>query len=436
MLTALPILMALGVLNQTPEARAFDTITVPKKADPIDFVAVHKDLDMAAEAIAKGDDTSAMQALDRVLSTDPKNVDALWAKAVLANKQGKLGVAVRVLEQLLALDRYNDDARLLLVRVRTSEAGSTMRELHLRHPGMPDLTSSGGTNAQKGKPHWQPFARADAGFGFNTNLSLNRTQVLRDSQRGSAMMSLGFIGGVTNTAKLRPFTAYGYFSSLQPLQNRNSTIAFAPSSYGATMVMRRQLGPLEGALDLRFRETRTGVFASQNVDSKSLYSERMVTPTLELTLPLSKGHRPSIALATQFASPENENLLTIVTARIREVLRVGSFMTVLQVGGANRQGGSAVTLDLSPYSELNTLAHFEQNFLDDDLAVFITAVGRFRRYSEFDSGETLWTGFAGARYTMGALELHAEYGVVTNRGASGRNFNQHQIGAGLRYWYN
>lgn len=410
-------------------------VAQPAQGPSSTAVAIDAQLKAAGEALGRGDERGAETALEKVLAADADHVDALWAVALLAHKRAGFAHAVRTLEHLLSLDPYNDEARSLLAQASSNLAQETLRQLGRRHPERgggpegPDVDAAEGPTSG-----WRPFARGDITLGYNTNLTLSRSDVLQRARQGSAMLYLGVVGGILSPGSPRAITAFAHFTSQQPLQRRARTLAFAPSSYGATLVARRTLGRVEGAVDLRFRETRTGVFAGGDVDPATLYSERRMAPTVQFTYPLGPTHRPSLALGATFISPEGGDLLSGANIHLRESVNIGRISVVAQAGMALRGGGRATVIDLAPFTELNGLIHVAHLVDSLGLRLFVSAVGRFRRYQDFPARETLWSGLAGAQYKFDAWEVHAEYGLLNNRGGSGRTFTQHQVGLGLRYW--
>ena len=81
------------------------------------------------------DDASAEQAFVHVLELDGENVIALKALADITERGTRFGDASRWLEQLLMVDRSNDEAREQLERVRVSHAQQATAETGAAAPG-------------------------------------------------------------------------------------------------------------------------------------------------------------------------------------------------------------------------------------------------------------------------------------------------------------
>ncbi len=81
------------------------------------------------------DDASAEQAFAHVLELDTENVIALKALADITERGARFGDASRWLEQLLTVDRSNDEARDQLERVRASHAQQATAESGAAAPG-------------------------------------------------------------------------------------------------------------------------------------------------------------------------------------------------------------------------------------------------------------------------------------------------------------
>ena len=81
------------------------------------------------------DDASAEQAFVHVLTLDTENVIALKALADITERGARFGDASRWLEQLLTVDRSNDEAREQLERVRSSHAQQASADSGAAAPG-------------------------------------------------------------------------------------------------------------------------------------------------------------------------------------------------------------------------------------------------------------------------------------------------------------
>jgi tetratricopeptide (TPR) repeat protein len=81
------------------------------------------------------DDTAAEQAFAHVLELDSENVIALKALADITERGTRFGDASRWLEQLLMVDRSNDEARGQLERVRASHAQQATADQGAAAPG-------------------------------------------------------------------------------------------------------------------------------------------------------------------------------------------------------------------------------------------------------------------------------------------------------------
>lgn len=81
------------------------------------------------------DDAAAEHAFAHVLELDTENVIALKALADITERGTRFGDAARWLEQLLTVDRSNDDAREQLERVRASHAQQSVAEAGAAAPG-------------------------------------------------------------------------------------------------------------------------------------------------------------------------------------------------------------------------------------------------------------------------------------------------------------
>lgn len=81
------------------------------------------------------DDTAAEQAFKHVLTLDTENVIALKALADITERGARFGDSSRWLEQLLVVDRSNDEAREQLERVRASHAQQSTAEDGATAPG-------------------------------------------------------------------------------------------------------------------------------------------------------------------------------------------------------------------------------------------------------------------------------------------------------------
>lgn len=89
------------------------------------------------------DDAAAEVAFLHVLELDTENVIALKALADITERGTRFGESSRWLEQLLAVDRSNDEAREQLERVLASQAQQAVAETGATAPGAADVTEDG-----------------------------------------------------------------------------------------------------------------------------------------------------------------------------------------------------------------------------------------------------------------------------------------------------
>jgi hypothetical protein len=85
------------------------------------------------------DDAAAEQAFIHVLELDTENVIALKALADITERGTRFGDSARWLEQLLAVDRSNDEAREQLERVRASQAQQAVADTGAAAPGSAEV---------------------------------------------------------------------------------------------------------------------------------------------------------------------------------------------------------------------------------------------------------------------------------------------------------
>ncbi len=89
------------------------------------------------------DDWAAEHAFAHVLELDTENVIALKALADIAERSNRFGEAAQWLEQLLTVDRSNDEAREQLERVRESAAQQPVVEAGVAAPGAAEAEEDG-----------------------------------------------------------------------------------------------------------------------------------------------------------------------------------------------------------------------------------------------------------------------------------------------------
>ena len=73
------------------------------------------ELDYASDALLRGLIGSAETSFKEAKRLDPKNLDALLALALLYSDLGESEKAIPLLQKVLSLDPYNDDARVDLI---------------------------------------------------------------------------------------------------------------------------------------------------------------------------------------------------------------------------------------------------------------------------------------------------------------------------------
>jgi tetratricopeptide (TPR) repeat protein len=393
-------------------------------------------LEEAEAALAAGDLAYTRAALDDALAVDPENLDALMAAADLALGEGRPTDAVRLLERLLAKDPANDWARLALARALWSEgeagrATEAVDAVLARHPafleGLELRRDLSRGSAAAGASRWQPRLRLGVAAVYDSNLSLDPGELPEVSNRHAGLLSLDGSALVDYTGLRTPLTLIARLNTMVPLTDADDIAPLAPTQVTAGFVGRLPLGRAELALDLRYEELFTEVFAR--------HLQHAVSPTLLGAYALGPGHRLRLLLGADLYLPEESfaaGTNTTLKLALRDSVRLGRFLLVADLGGRLNRG--AETTDESLVST---------NFLEIDggllmeaplvanLSGLVAVSGQGRRF-DVDLRESTYAGLAGVRLAFDDFDLHAEYAYTINLSNPLRSYDRHQLTVGVR----
>lgn len=446
----------------TTDAPTTDAPTTDAPASPADGALIH--LEKAQTAIGDGDLAAAREALEKALEVDPQNLDAMRGLALILMQTEEPTKAVGYLEKILELDPYDDDARLDLGRAQAlagaqDAAKATVGAVLERHPEHGDALAlkaslDGGEAAAPSK--WQPLVRASADFSYDTNVALENGPATSVTEIGAASTIVNVLGGVAYAAGDRPLSVFG-FASMQTTFDqkvtRNGTTVdvndFMPSVLGLAATGRLRLGPIVGALDLRYSEIFTNIFQKHigRMISPSLAAAWQIHPTQRLRLLVGPDiHMPYFHTAAGY---EDGEVNAAIQTTVRDTMSLGDLTLVVDLAYKhNLATNDPYTRVDTGFNEIGGMAYVEYAIIED-LAAFVFFDGRGRFFDPDPASgsaganagfsEGTLRGQAGARFTIAFVELHAEYGisgtVVDTATFNDRQYLRHQVSVGARFWY-
>jgi len=399
-------------------------------------------LDAAAAAVDRGDLPTAALRLKEAIAADPDDVEALSAAGLVALRLFDNSEAVRLFDRVLALDPYDDEARLhrttALWRLGdATRARGSINDLLARQPAWPQalaLNTHLDERAELAAPSpWRPLARVDVSGGYDSNLMLLSSSVAEASQSSTALMAVDASLGTAYAANGRPVSAFAHVTSLQSpdkqLADWTSTLV------GGALIGRQWLDELEAVVDLRYDELFTNSFAT--------HRQRVMSPTLYGSLPLGTTQRLRLLVGADyrmlFNSPQSPDNVTLRLG-VRDTLTIGRVTAALDLEGRRNWATTNTTAATLRSAEfLEGAAHVTADTtLVGELAAQALAGGSWRRLYQSAGGnhERQLDGQVGLRYGLGWAELHAEYAFTKNfADQSAFSFTRHAVFAGVRAWF-
>jgi len=288
---------------------------------------------------------------------------------------------------------------------------------------------------------WQPFARANASIGFDSNVAREAGAIQQVSNREAATLNASVTGGIANVSGVRPVSAFGFASLQTAFNDRDSrgTLAgvesFMTSSLGAAATGRMELGPIVGALDARY----SAVF----VETFQTYIGSQISPSLSGSWQVHPLHRLRLLAGTDIFVPDlaGTSANPTIHASLWDSMGLGPVSVTVSAGYRfNVNSQDALTANTG-FNEVGGLVYAEYSPLDDfDIFAAFDGRGRFFEADAAGAGtpgtEGTLTATAGLRYTIGFVELHATYGFTANLAdVSTREYTRHQLNGGVRFWY-
>ncbi len=391
----------------------------------------------ATRALEADDLAAAALALDAVLGADPDDVEALEAAALVAEELGKPQQAVTYLERLLALDPYDDEARLRLAQAAVAagdlpKGREQVAAVLGRHPEWSPARRFAAQLDTRMLPtlpgNLRPQGRVGLSFGYDTNVALGATALPQVAHLAAPFAAVDATLGASVDTDKRPLAVYARFTSLQPVRERTTLSGYSPTSVGMIAVGRHRMGKLLGTFDLRYDEVFTDSFASHRA--------RIVSPSLLGSIAFGEQQLRLLGGADYRdingarLGPDNITW----KASLRDTLVHGKLVTFLDLGARRNQAlrrVSSLPRAGVDFSELGADLYGELGMAPATLFARVGAAAR-----HFDRGlrESTYSGELGARARVGRYELHAEYGYAQNLSGRQRSYTRHTIFAGVRAW--
>ncbi len=414
-------------------------------------------------AIESNDLDSAASALNQLIEQDSKNLEALVALALLEMERGRFSQAAKLFEQILELDPWDDDSRLNLVEAHwragaPGKAKAVLAHLLRRHPKIEEGLSiqaqlAEGKSAPSRPSPWRKLIRLSLDVGFDSNYGYD-SNFDGDSEVGpsddllgieelfgkkSAVGTMEVLAGVNHLGRTRPITAYARLKTQQSIGQFDAFRDVMPTIAGLQVVGRKPLGPINTQLHLSYNELFTGLFDT--------HYHRLFSAVSTANKRMSRYNRLRLATAVDYRMPEERTSDTTVRISLRDSQRIDKFTVSVQ-GGFR---ANYATDTINP-AEVTTASH-DIDFVEYSGALFVEY--RFSRglsaFSLFDvakrtfdsppgsieiSDTTLFNQ-TGLVVEFGDFEFHGEYAFSKNSSSfpDERNYNRHQLNAGVRYWY-
>jgi hypothetical protein len=395
-------------------------------------------LERTQALLAQGDFATASLALTDALADDPENVDALQAAALVALRLGDPKRAVEYLSKVLDLDPNNDDARLDLARAQylagdPGKGEETLSAVLDRHPRLVSALTldkqmrTGTVEAPVAPSPWRLTGRAGIAAILDTNLSLDPGTLPNVSNRRAGLMNVDVAASLGYRAGPVPVTVFAQLTSNTPFSKADKLAALAPTTVDAGVIAKRSFGDANLGLDARYQELFTATFDN--------YMQRLVSPSLfggyrvaNQDLRLLGGielRRPTDALGT------DSSLTT--KASLRDTASLGRLMLVVDLSGRLNQSNGTAAATNADFREIAGMIYGEYG-ITAPLAALLMVAAQAR---QFDQGlkESTYTALGGARYTLGTIELHAEYSFSKNLSDAPHSYDRHQVTAGVRAYY-
>lgn len=410
-----------------------------------DVKAAAAALKRAWQAVEEGDAERAVQAVRTGLDADPEHVELLALGARVAYQQGENARSVELWNRLLALDPYNDRARLALAKAyaaagKSAAADAVLDTVLERHPGLAEaktlreqLTTRRGA---KDAGQWDVAARVDISSAFDSNAARISGALADITTNAAAMMQAELAGIVKRDFGIGPTMAMARLTSANPVMQRSTLKAFAPTTAGVGLIQVLKAGWFKGAVDLRYQETFSDLF--------NTHRQRLVTPVLWGAAKLGQRHELRLLGGAAYRQPFNTpGLVDNMTYRLglRETFRPNSAWE-LAVDVAVRRNAPLTVLPQTniflplDFDELTGTLYARYAVLEEYLEIFALAEAQGRRFRQGNiANESTYRAVAGARVPFEYFELHAEYAFTANLAEAPRDFTRHQAVLGVRAWY-
>lgn len=392
--------------------------------------------------IESGDLRRAAHMLDTAVQEDPKNVDVLWAAALVAEKLEDPTKETLYLEQLVAMDPHNDVARTRLARAywqagKSEQAQPALSHVLHRQPNYQpalDLQKQIASPPPSAATKWRPQLRVGLWTGLDSNVTFDPGTVTSASDRRALLGAVDLNAGAAYATELRPFTAFARLSTATALTGDATLDDFIPTVVGLAAIGRHMVGPVLGTLDVRYDELFTDFFGT--------HRQRTISPTLFGTYALSSNNKLRLLVGNEFRMPDkliNNNWTLKIAAR--DQWTIAKFLFAVDVG-VRRNAALAdktVVPTATDFSELFATL-FGQLPIAGELTGIVALEGQARRFiaggkQGQELKESTYRAQVGLRYGFADWEIHADYSFLTNRSNDLRSYNKHQAIAGVRYWF-
>lgn len=419
-------------------------------------------LEAAEASFAHGDVENARKEIDQAITADPQNPDALLAGARMARRTGNPERAVELLNQILKLDQYDDEARYELVLAQAelgdrTAATATVDSLLARAPqhdaglaARAAITSGDKVNGTD-TGGFRPVARVGLGASYDSNVLLASSAVVASSDKGTPTIDVDAAAGFTLGRKsqlngARPFVLLARLTNQNSTSGNSALHNFVPSTVGVIALAQQRAGDFQLAFDGRYNELFVDGFSEhvQRSFAPSVWAARVFgINTLRLLGGLEYRNNDrdaggAVGSGNSFAGRDN----ITYEAAIRDTLNLHPVQLAIDIRGSINKGvgagSEADNASLVGFKEAGGFVYAWAPIVKT-LSAFALAEVIGRKFdSNTQRGEITYRGQAGARYGIDAFELHAEYTYMNNdsRGEdSQRSFTRHVVSGGVRYWY-
>jgi len=395
----------------------------------------------------RGHNDDARELLQEQVNQDPRDIESLLALALLEMEEEHYQEAVTYLEQVLALDPYDDDSRLELTEAlwrmaAKDKARKEISALLTRHPEWPAALSLQSTiTADTPLPSppslWRPLVRGSLSTGFDSNPRLDNTldnTALGRISSGDASLigSVSLAAGVQHMGRTQPFSLVAHLRTQQSLGEFDTFKNIMPTTLGLTALGRAYLGPFRSELHIHYEELFTNMF--------STHYHRLIRATASSSYRLTRNNTLQISTGADVRHVRDQSPDVTTRFSLRDTLSMGRFSLSVDarirynLAKYDAQTVNATTLEIG-FLEASSVIYTEYRF-QAPFTIFALTDFAIREIPEVLDETTLFVQ-GGIVWNLSFCDIHSEYAYTRNRSNNEvqRDYNRHQLTAGVRFWY-